>query len=185
MTPGQSTARPADVEAVHTRRPDGRDDESLVDLRCSTVILRDASVLLLHRTDVPASPGAEDWVLPGGRPRPGEGMAACVRREAAEEVGLDVVVGHCLFVLDVAAAPPDAWRSVELVFAGEVPRDAVPQSREAHRRPEFVPLSRIAQLRIRPPIAGHLRALARRGHLVGAPYLGNLWRPAADEGGGQ
>lgn len=53
------------------------DDVSLVDLRCSMVVLEDDSLLLLHRTgDV-----TDDWVLPGGRPRPGESMLSCVRRE--------------------------------------------------------------------------------------------------------
>jgi 8-oxo-dGTP diphosphatase len=38
--------------------PDG------IDLRCSTILLRDESVLLIHRT----YDGADDWMLPGGTP---------------------------------------------------------------------------------------------------------------------
>lgn len=33
------------------------------------------------------------WELPGGKRKPGEGIAACVRREVREEIGLDVEVG--------------------------------------------------------------------------------------------
>jgi 8-oxo-dGTP diphosphatase len=44
-----------------TAMPDG------IDLRCSTILLRDESVLLIHRT----YDGADDWVLPGGTPREG------------------------------------------------------------------------------------------------------------------
>ena len=155
-------------------------DESLVDLRCSVVVLRGDRVLLLHRTHLSPRPDGDDWVLPGGRPRPGEGMAACARREAAEEVGLDVVVRRCLFVLEVTSAAPGARRSVELVFAAEAERGAEPSGREDDRQPEFVPLSQLVHLRLRPPIAGHLRALARHGHRAGAPYLGNMWRPGDD-----
>jgi 8-oxo-dGTP diphosphatase len=52
--------------------PDG------VELRCSAIVVRERTVLLVHRV----GSGADDWVLPGGTPRPGESMAACARRPA-------------------------------------------------------------------------------------------------------
>jgi hypothetical protein len=77
-------------------------DESMVNLRCSVVVIRGSDVLLLHRSAIPEDPHDGDWVLPGGRPRPGESMVACARRETVEETGLDVVVQGCLYVLEVS-----------------------------------------------------------------------------------
>ena len=94
-----------------------------------------------------------------------------------EETGLDVVVRRCLFVLEVTA-PRSRDRVVELIFAAETPNGAEPVSREQHRHPDFVPLDRLQHLHLRPPVAGHLRALTgRRSATSGAPYIGNLWRP--------
>jgi 8-oxo-dGTP pyrophosphatase MutT (NUDIX family) len=43
-------------------------------------------------------------------------MQACAIRETAEETGLRVTVGHCLFVYEIGD-PKSSARSVELVFA--------------------------------------------------------------------
>jgi 8-oxo-dGTP pyrophosphatase MutT (NUDIX family) len=143
--------------------------DATVNLRCSVVIARDDSVLVIERT-----PGPE-WTLPGGRPRDGESVVACARRETLEETGLVVDVGRCLFVLEVAEAR--SQRLLELVFAASLldhRRDPIPT--EPGRRPTFVPLATLAGLQLRPPLAGHLRGLGRH-HDTGAPFLGNLWRP--------
>lgn len=150
-------------------------DESLVDLRCSVVVVRGNDVLLLHRSATPDDHSDGDWVLPGGRPRPGESMVACARRETVEETGLQVVVQRCLFVLEVSSPPPGG-RVVELVFQALAPRDGDPVQRETDRHAEFVPLDTVHHLHLRPPIAGHLRGL-RSDRPKGAAYLGNLWRP--------
>jgi 8-oxo-dGTP diphosphatase len=52
------------------------EDRAQVDVRCSIIVFREDNVLLVHR----ARDGAEDWVLPGGSPGPGESMAECARR---------------------------------------------------------------------------------------------------------
>lgn len=154
-----------------------RDEESLVDLRCSVAVMRGSDVLVVHRSDDPQRREDGDWVLPGGRAPAGESMVACARRETLEETGLDVVVRRCLFVLEVTA-PRSRDRVVELIFAAETPNGAEPVSREQHRHPGFVPLDRLQHLHLRPPVAGHLRALTgRRSAASGAPYIGNLWRP--------
>lgn len=159
----------------------GRPDRTEVDLRCSVAVIRDHSVLLLHRSWRDSDREHGDWVLPGGSPHALEGMAACARREAAEETGLDVRIGRCLFVLEVTSGPPAVHRSVELVFAGRVEGDGAPATIEEFRHAQWVPLDELGGLRMRPPLAGHLRGAARHAHPVGAAYLGNLWRPAVGQ----
>jgi 8-oxo-dGTP diphosphatase len=148
--------------------PDG------IELRCSAIVIRQQTVLLVHRAGGPA----RDWVLPGGTPRPGESMAACASREVREETGLDVNPDRVAFVLEVVG--PDAGpRTVDIVFSAADPAPGrSPEEREIGLAPAFVPVDGLHELDLRPPLAGHLRAmLGRRGELY-APYLANLWRPA-------
>jgi 8-oxo-dGTP diphosphatase len=150
--------------------PDG------VELRCSAIVVRNRSVLLIHRTN-----GAEDWVLPGGTPRPGESMAACARREVCEETGLHVDPARVAFLLEVVGPAPGP-RILDIVFSA-VPSvaDQQPAEREPGLRPVFVPVDHIQTLDLRPPLAGHLRRmLSHRGGLY-APYLANLWRPSRSD----
>jgi 8-oxo-dGTP diphosphatase len=147
--------------------PDG------IELRCSAIVVRKRAVLLVHRTG-----GAGDWVLPGGTPRPGEAMGACARREVREETGLRVDPDRVAFVLEVVG--PDAgMRTVDIVFAAADPvPERLPEQCEPGLAPVFVPVDRIHELDLRPPLAGHLRAMLGRRRELYAPYLANLWRPA-------
>lgn len=80
-------------------------------LRCSAIVVRNQAVLLVHRV----WDGGDDWVLPGGTPRPGESMAACARREVREETGIQAEPTGVAFVLE-AAEPASRLRTVDLVF---------------------------------------------------------------------
>ena len=148
--------------------PDG------IELRCSAIVVRKGTVLLVHRT----GGGADDWVLPGGTPRPGESMAACARREVREETSLHVNPDRVAFVLEVVG-PESGPRTVDMVFSAA---DPAPHRRpvecEPGLAPVFVPVDRIHELDLRPPLAGHLRAMLGRRSDLYAPYLANLWRPA-------
>lgn len=148
-----------------------------IDMRCSVVAFKGGSVLLVHRT----RDGADDWVLPGGTPRPGESMTSCARRETLEETGLPVEPGRVAFVLE-ALGPDDSRRIVDLVFLAGLPARAEPASAEEGLDAQFVPLDALFRLTLRPPIAGHLRALHARGPARTAAYLGNLWRPGNGNG---
>jgi len=146
-----------------------------VDVRCSAVVFRGDAVLLVHR----AKDGADDWVLPGGTPRPGESMAACAQRETLEETGLPVDPGRVAFVLETMA-PESSRRMVDLVFLATMAERREPEPREQGLQAQFVPLGDLPGLVLRPPLAGHLRGLHARGPARTAAYLGNLWRPDRD-----
>jgi len=145
-------------------------DGTLVDLRCSAVVVHNREFLLIRRRN-------DDWVLPGGRPRDGESMASCARRETYEETGLHVIPGRCAFVGEVIA-PDRGTRVVDLVFLAAVSAAQYesPVVGEAGAAPQWVPVDQLQTLRLSPPIAGFLPSLCTGGGRT-APYLGNLWRP--------
>jgi 8-oxo-dGTP diphosphatase len=150
-----------------------------VDVRCSAAVFRNGGVLLVHHAE---DDGGDYWVLPGGTPHPGESMAACAQRETLEETGMSVAPGVA-FVLE-ALAPGARRRVVDLVFHAAITVRGEPEAQEADLEARFVPMSVLAGLALRPPLAGHLRALHERGGARTAAYLGNLWRPQADAAGG-
>jgi 8-oxo-dGTP pyrophosphatase MutT (NUDIX family) len=151
-------------------------DESLVELRCSVVVSRGHVLLLLllrrRRSAV------DEWVLPGGRPRPGEGMFACARREVAEETGVQIIPERCAFVADVIG-PGGARRQVELVLTARVTgaEDAKLVGEEGVE-PRWVPVAEVRALNLKPAVAGFLPDVVN-GRAQTAPYLGNLWRSEA------
>jgi 8-oxo-dGTP pyrophosphatase MutT (NUDIX family) len=147
------------------------EDPADIDMRCSVAAFKGDSVLLVCRK----RDDADDWVLPGGTPRPGESMTSCARREALEETGLPVEPGRIAFVLETLG-PDDTRRTVDLVFLAALPPPSAPGPAEEGLEAMFVPLSALPGLTLRPPIAGHLRALHARGPARTAAYLGNLWR---------
>ena len=150
-------------------------DESLVELRCSVIVARGDEVLLLRRERA----GAQEWVLPGGRPRAGEGMLACAGREVAEETGVVVVPDRCAFVADVVS-PQGARRRAELVFIAKVATNYAGELvGEDGVEPVWVPVADVRRLNLKPPIAGFLPGVVL-GQSPTAPYLGNLWRAGDD-----
>jgi 8-oxo-dGTP diphosphatase len=177
------TSRPAYPAVPVNRAVQGRGaslaaDESLVELRCSVLVCRDGRVLLIRRTEVPEP----DWVLPGGRPRVGESLGSCVRREAFEETGLRVQPHRIGLVGEVAGRGRE--RIVEVVFVGLLDsHDAAPTAAEPGARPTWVRIADLPRLNLRPPIAGYLPALTE-GRAHTAAYVGNLWRPAPSESHG-
>ncbi len=152
-------------------------DVPQVSLRCSVIVYRRDAVLVLRRN----RDSTEEWVLPGGYLEPGEGIAACARREVHEETGLHVGVERCVFVLETIA-PNHGRRTVELVFMGtDEDPDRSPEGVEQGLIPLFVPLDDLDTRALLPPLAGHLRGLhlrlmRDRSTPPAAPYLGNLWR---------
>jgi ADP-ribose pyrophosphatase YjhB (NUDIX family) len=151
------------------------DDGAPVNLRCSVLFFRDDAVLLCRRTD-----RDDVCVLPGGTPDVGEGTAAAARREVEEETGLQIAAERVAFVLETSSWDR-AHHLIEIVFLGaERDRSAEPRQMEEHLEPVFVALEDLDKVGLRPPIAGYVRGFAR-SHNSTAAYLGNVWRPDADD----
>jgi ADP-ribose pyrophosphatase YjhB (NUDIX family) len=148
------------------------DSTERVNLRCSAIVFRGNNILLLRRD----RGGEPDWVLPGGTPNRDESIVSCARREVLEETGLHVNADRIAFVLEASNADAGDHRIDIVLTAAETDPRAEPQQREPDLTPEFHPIDSLASLRLRPPIAGHLRGLHAWGGRGGAAYLGNMWR---------
>jgi hypothetical protein len=73
---------------------------------------------------------------------------------------------------------------VDLVFLAEPGMHGDPVPAEPGLGARFVPLTALAGLDLRPPLAGRLRALHARDGEPTAAYLGNLWRRQRRDGTG-
>ena len=104
------------------------------------------------------------WGFPGGLLKRGEGIAAAARREAMEEVGLDVeIVGEPTVVVD-----PDP-RRVDVVYRCRV-ADGVDPDVLNSSSPEILEvrwIARDALPELQPEAAGGLIALARAADAAG------------------
>ncbi len=148
-------------------------DSRPINLRCSALVLRQTRVLLCERST--------EWVLPGGTPERLESVAACVRREVREETGLAVTPSSVAFVLDATNPELDQHLIEVVLYALDDDPAVEPRGVESGLVPRFVRLDQLPRLELRPPIGGYLRAFRDGGARRTAPYLGNMWRPAATE----
>ncbi len=83
--------------AIHARRFDSDDWGPLVANCVAGVMVRNGTVLLVHRS--PSKQFYPDvWDLPGGHVNQGESLEEALRREAREELGIEVLelswLGH-------------------------------------------------------------------------------------------
>lgn len=113
--------------------------------------------------------GQIELSLPGGRVNRNESVLDAVKREVAEETGLEVAPGRLLYVSEIVE--PVRTHDLELVFLAE--------ARGVPRLNGFkaLDLTQGEQPEVRPPILGEIvRDLAR--HWRDTPrWLGNLKRP--------
>ena len=124
-------------------------------LAAYALIRRPGEVLLTRISGRGHLPGA--WTLPGGGIQHGERPAVALVREVAEECGVTCTVGSLLDVHDVhlvGTAPTGQtqdYHGVHLIFAAEVPEDAVPRVTEVDGTTdavEWVPLADIVAGRV-------------------------------------
>jgi 8-oxo-dGTP diphosphatase len=58
----------------------------------AAILIENGSVLIARRR--PGASQAGLWEFPGGKVRPGESPAQCLKREIREELGIEIVVGE-------------------------------------------------------------------------------------------
>lgn len=111
------------------------------------VIVENQELLLVERVQPPAM---GRWAVPGGKVEVGETLSEAVRREAAEEVGLDIDVGGVAWVGESigGGSPPD-WHFVIVDFwATRVSGE--PRAGDDARRVQWVPIAELADWPIAP-----------------------------------
>ena len=136
---------------------------------------RDRILLCRHE-----KPGKEYWLLPGGGVNSGESLLDALRRELAEEVGIQDVPfeGPIAIVDSIAPARfASAKHVVHIIFSGDLggrSLEAVTSADAAVRGHRLFGLNELDEIVLHPPIQ---RFLARWRPGDPIVYLGPLWAP--------
>ena len=143
-----------------------------------SAILRWRDRILLCRHE---KPGKEYWLLPGGGVNSGESLVDALRRELAEEVGIDELLpleGPVAIVDSIAPVRSFAPKHVvHIIFSGDLGGRSLEQvtsvdaAVRGHRL--FAP-NELEEVVLHPPIQ---RFLARWRPGDPSVYLGTLWAP--------
>jgi len=145
-------------------------------IRVSAILRRESRLLLVRHE----KGGREYWLLPGGGVHGGETLVAAMKRELAEEVGIeqDLPLEGPVAIAD-SIAPPGwpAKHVVHIVFAGHLgdrSLERVTSSDEAVWNHRLFDVDELAGLALHPPMQ---RFLARWQPGDPTVYLGSLWAP--------
>ena len=114
------------------------------------IVVRDGALLMVRRAREPAS-GL--WTVPGGHLEHGEHLAEAVRREVAEETGLDVEVRDLMGIFEVVGEPHFVILDFVAVAAGNSP----PQPGDDVSDVRWVPLEEVPRLECTPRFVETLR----------------------------
>ena len=145
-------------------------------IRVSAILRRERRLLLVRHE----KHGREYWLLPGGGVNAGESLVRALRRELAEEVGLDPDVpleGPVAIADSIAPPGRPAKHVVHIVFAGHLGNrslERVSSTDEAVSNHRLFDVEELAGLALHPPIQ---RFLARWQPGDPTVYLGALWAP--------
>ena len=143
-----------------------------------SAILRWKGRMLLCRHE---KPGKEYWLLPGGGVNSGESLVDALRRELAEEIGIDepVPVEGPVAIVD-SISPTQSFAAkhvVHIIFAGDLGErslEAVTSQDAAVRGHGLFEVQDLDGIVLHPPIQ---RFLARWRPGDPVVYLGPLWVP--------
>ena len=145
-------------------------------IRVSAILRRESRILLVRQE----KPGREYWLLPGGGVHAGESLVDALRRELAEEVGLeeDFVFEGPVAIADSIAPPgAPAKHVVHIIFAGHLGGRSLERASsrdKAVRNHRLFELDEIVGVVLHPPIQ---RFLARWQPGDPVVYLGAMWAP--------
>ena len=145
-------------------------------IRVSAILRRENRILLVRQE----KPGREYWLLPGGGVNAGESLVDALRRELAEEIGLDEDVpleGPVAIADSIAPPGAPAKHVVHIIFAGYLGGRSLERgtsSDAAVRNQRLFDLEEIAGIALHPPIQ---RFLARWQPGDPVVYLGAVWAP--------
>jgi 8-oxo-dGTP diphosphatase len=114
------------------------------------IVVRDGALLMVRRAQEPAR-GL--WTVPGGHLEHGEHLADAVRREVAEETGLDVEVRDLMGIFEVVGEP----HFVILDFVAVADRASSPRPGSDVSEVRWVPLEDVAGLDCTPRFVETLR----------------------------
>ncbi len=145
-------------------------------IRVSAILRREGRVLLVRHE----KQGREYWLLPGGGVGAGETLLEAVKRELAEEVGLehDLPLEGPVALAD--SISPPGWppkHVVHIVFAGALgdrSLERVTSGGAAVRNHRLFDVEERTSLALHPPMQ---RFLSRWQPGDPTVYLGSLWAP--------
>jgi 8-oxo-dGTP diphosphatase len=145
-------------------------------IRVSAILRRENRILLVRQE----KPGREYWLLPGGGVNAGESLVDALRRELAEEIGVDEDVpfeGPVAIADSIAPPGAPAKHVVHIIFAGYLEGrslERVASSDAAVRNHRLFDLEEILTVVLHPPIQ---RFLVRWEPGDPVVYLGAMWAP--------
>ncbi len=145
-------------------------------IRVSAILRRERRVLLIRHE----KGGREVWLLPGGGVNAGESLVDALKRELAEECGLEEdmpIEGPVAIVESISPEGAPAKHVVHIVFAGHLADrslEAVTSHDAAVRGHRLFDVDELAGVAVHPPLQ---RFLARWQPGDPSVYLGSLWAP--------
>ena len=145
-------------------------------IRVSAILRRERRVLLIRHE----KGGREVWLLPGGGVNAGESLVDALKREIAEECGIEEdmpIEGPVAIVESISPDGAPAKHVVHIVFAGHLADRslaAVTSQDAAVRGHRLFDVDELAGVAVHPPLQ---RFLARWQPGDPSVYLGSLWAP--------